>query len=143
LTEACRSLAATNAEPERAFYRDLEGLVQPWLNPGVLAQADREILLDLLLRCRQVERELRDRGRRLAALSWAVPVLMLSALLVALLLGSRTGNKEWSRGLEYVQGWSDVFWLALERSGCNERSFLLSIIVITVLLSITARVARS
>ena len=58
LVTTCRSLAAAANEVDGAFYRYLEDLVQPWLSPLVLWRADREILCDLLVRCRQVERAL-------------------------------------------------------------------------------------
>jgi hypothetical protein len=140
LTEACRSLADTADAPKRAFYRDLEELARPWLNPGVLAKADQEILLDLLLRCREAERDLGGRTRGIALLRLAVLVLMGSSILVVFRLSDWSGPGVWSR----VLGWSDSFWLALlGRSGSIERFFLSSTIVILVSLSIASRVARS
>jgi serine/threonine protein kinase len=58
LIEACRARAAAVDETKRAFYRQLEDLVLPWLTPKALAQTDREILFSLLLFCRQAEQEL-------------------------------------------------------------------------------------
>ena len=56
LISSCRSLAVSANEVDAAVYRYMEDIVQPWLSPVVLARADREILLDLLDCCQQVER---------------------------------------------------------------------------------------
>ena len=54
----CRALADSANDVDAAFYRYLEDLAQPWLAPSVLDRhcADREILFDLLFRCKHVER---------------------------------------------------------------------------------------
>src|SRR5438045_3553669 len=61
LIASCRSLAATDNGPGRVVYRSLEDLARPWLTLSTLAKADREILLDLLIRCRMAERGMRAR----------------------------------------------------------------------------------
>src|SRR4051794_38241925 len=64
LLRDCRGLAESAGEEAGRFYRDLEDLVRPWLTPSVLARSERDILLDLVVRCRDVE-------RRLGIRSWA------------------------------------------------------------------------
>jgi len=76
LVTTCRSLAASANEVDGAFYRYLEDLVQPWLSPIVLGRADREILCDLHIRCRQVE-------RALAGHSWSLHLPLLVLLTVS------------------------------------------------------------
>jgi hypothetical protein len=61
LIAKCRAAAAAANEVEAAFYRYIEDLAQPWLAPSALERADREILFDLLMRCRQIDQELGGR----------------------------------------------------------------------------------
>ena len=58
LIQACRSRIEASDEVERSLYEDLVTLAQPWLTLGSLVQLDRELLFDLLIRCRQAELEL-------------------------------------------------------------------------------------
>jgi serine/threonine protein kinase len=55
LIRACRSRAEASDEAKRPLYESLETLAQPWLTLGSLVRLDREILFDLLIRCRQAE----------------------------------------------------------------------------------------
>src|SRR3954467_5690149 len=62
LLAACRVLAETGDEGKRPFYQRLEELARPWLAPLVLERTDREILFDLLGRCRGAARALGGGG---------------------------------------------------------------------------------
>src|SRR5262249_43904049 len=62
LLRGCRSLADGAGEADRALYQHLEDLVHPWLTALVLEQADRDILEDLLFRCRQAGQKLTGGG---------------------------------------------------------------------------------
>jgi hypothetical protein len=82
--------------PRRGLYLQLLGLAQPWLVLAAFEVADREILLDLWLRCREVGRELgggvwlwdlRRGGRHLPA----------ALLLAALLSGAAWGAARYGR----------------------------------------------
>jgi hypothetical protein len=55
LLAACRALAAASEGPRRTYYEGLEELAGPWLTCRVLERTDRDILVDLLFRCRQVD----------------------------------------------------------------------------------------
>jgi hypothetical protein len=55
LIRTCRSRAEASDELKRPLYESLETLAQPWLTLGSLVRLDREILFDLLIRCRQAE----------------------------------------------------------------------------------------
>jgi hypothetical protein len=86
LAAACGALAAAGGE-RGAYYETLGELVRPWLSCRVLGQVDQEILLGVLFRCRQVDRELNGRGRwslgrwarrGAVALAWALPAAGLA-----------------------------------------------------------------
>jgi hypothetical protein len=143
LTECCRSLAASADEPARVFCRTLEDLAQPWLNPGVLAKADREILDDLLIRCRQAESELGERTRDPAARRRCALVIMVSAVAAGLFVLVRGVDQGWSPVLGRVQGWSDMIRSTLRFSNGTASSFFWSILVIPVSLAILSRSRRS
>src|SRR4051794_14705257 len=57
-----RALTESADAEEQAYLRDLEMLASPWLNLKSLARTDREILENLLMRCRTVEHELGGRN---------------------------------------------------------------------------------
>jgi hypothetical protein len=58
LLASCRALLKDADEAGRLIARSLEQLAGPWPNTGALEQADREILFDLLGRCREAGRRL-------------------------------------------------------------------------------------
>jgi hypothetical protein len=97
LLRVCRCLADASDERGRSFYQGLESLAQPWLKLSALAKADREVLSDLLERCRQIERELVGRtGIRLAdACAWLG--LALAATVVCFVLLECFGDFDWTR----------------------------------------------
>jgi serine/threonine protein kinase len=55
LIRTCRSRAEASDATSRPLYESLETLARPWLTLGSLVRLDREILFDLLIRCRQAE----------------------------------------------------------------------------------------
>jgi hypothetical protein len=63
LLEECEALAAVAALPNRDLYEQIESLVSPWITLESLRQADSDIINDLLLRCRQIDRRLGGRQR--------------------------------------------------------------------------------
>jgi hypothetical protein len=88
LVTACQALAATGDGVARTYYENLETLARPWFTCRVLEQADREILLDLLLRCQAIQHELvgerwADVVRRWA---WRTAVVTALCLLPAVLV---------------------------------------------------------
>ncbi|MFO0841670.1 MAG: hypothetical protein U0797_04610 [Gemmataceae bacterium] len=76
LLEACRDMAARGER--RPLCEKLEALVQPWLTPKALGQADAELLQDLLRRCRQAEEELLG-GTRPPGREWVAVTLCVFA----------------------------------------------------------------
>jgi hypothetical protein len=141
LTEACRTLAAGGEEHGRDYFRGLEGLVQPWLDTSVLAKADREILVDLLARCRKVEKELGGRVERPAAVRCVVLGLTALATLAAFVLWDPCGNGALSGLLRQVAGWADPLRQVIERSTGGGRLFLTVVVFMPVSPFITSSVA--
>src|SRR5262249_28422008 len=116
LIERCQARRAAANDVEAVFYRYLEDLARPWLTPLVLARADREILLDLLARCRQVEEQLGIRFWRRSIRSWVVPVGLAALAVFVVLLGLGIIDSFGYRVLDRVRGWSDDLWFAVKRS---------------------------
>jgi hypothetical protein len=143
LTQACRMLAQSANEVEGAFYRYLEDLVQPWLTPSVLARADREILIDLLVRCRQAERQLGVRSWLRSVPAWAPRALVVSLLVAIGILLIGTGDGGWLSGLGRLRGWSDDLWFALRHSSDVERLCFIGTVLIIVSIFTVSRTARS
>jgi hypothetical protein len=89
LMAACVAVGGAAEGTTREFYQRLENLARPWLTASALAQADHEILLNLLAHCRYVEKELGlgywGRGVRRWVLAGVA--LLVVATAVVLLLG--------------------------------------------------------
>jgi multidrug transporter EmrE-like cation transporter len=143
LVTSCRALAARASDVDAAFYRYIEDLVQPWLNPLVLGRADREILLDLLVRCRQAERAFIGR-------SWSLrlPLVVLLALFVSFFVFLWELDRGMTAGvastvLSGLRNVSDDVWVAVTHS--NEAQWLSFVAVMLVVVSIVSvsRTARS
>jgi hypothetical protein len=134
--DACQVLADMATEKRRrAFYQALASLVQPWLTPHTLIQADREILFDLLSRCRRAERELNGRAWAMAVRKWALPgVAFLVVVAVAFLV---VWNAAWLLVplLEGVHGWSLTLWLAFRQLSALQWVFVGGLAVIAGLLA--------
>jgi serine/threonine protein kinase len=85
LLATLRARAAEIDGPERDFYLALEEVISPWVHLRSLARQDREILGDLLARCRHIERILKHRSKgvtRGAIVATASLVLALAAALL-------------------------------------------------------------
>jgi hypothetical protein len=142
LIAACRSLADSAEGTARDFYQGLEDLTRPWWTPRVLAKADREILVDLLIRCRQAERELGGRVWVATARRRSIPVLASSAAVAAVVLLTWTAGRRWSPVLDRVQSWSDFVWYSIKHSSEIERLFVISLIVAGASAYVVSRAAR-
>ncbi len=142
LISSCRSLAASANEVDAAVYRYMEDIVQPWLSPVVLARADREILLDLLDCCQQVERALMGRSRSLP-----LPLVLLLASFVScivfLWMLDRGITAEAAHVvLSRMRIISDDVWFAVTWSSDGQRlCFVTAILVILSIVSVS-RTAR-
>jgi hypothetical protein len=135
---------AQGAGPERTVWlRSVEQLVQPWLSASALEHADRELLADLLGRCRDIEKTPSGRavlkpshqyGRlALQFLGWLLaPLLLLAA---AVWLWPPLGESLWSAWLTLrfqLRDWPD-FGLWAGGSG------LLLLVFVLIAIAGTAR----
>jgi hypothetical protein len=143
LVTTCRSLAAAANETDGAFYRYLEDLVQPWLSPLVLGQADREILCDLVIRCRQADRELVGR-------SWSprLPLAVLLTILVSFfafrwVLDWGITARAASTVLSGLRSVSDDVWFAVKRSSEFQRLSFVAVVLVAISIMTVSRTARS
>ena len=143
LMRHCRALAGSANEVEASFYRSLEDLVRPWLTPSVLARSDRDILLDLLVRCREAERQLGLRSWTRMIPDWVPRAMVLSlfvAIGIALFVAGAGG---WPSALGRLRGWSDDLWFAVRYSSDVERLCFIGTILIVVSMFTISRTARS
>ncbi|HKB06508.1 MAG TPA: hypothetical protein VKD90_30210, partial [Gemmataceae bacterium] len=85
LLAACQEWAEADAVGEIHSHR-LTALVSPWLTTRVLEQTDRTLLLDLMRRCREVDRDLN--GRNAARVSWGWALRGMAAAGVVGLMAS-------------------------------------------------------
>jgi hypothetical protein len=143
LIDACRSVV-DSAEGEKPGYSEgLEGLVRPWMNPRTLAHTDREILEDLLARCRQVERELRGHRARSPCLTRIVKVSPVAVGMVGGLFLLRNPDVDLVPVIGLLRAWSDPIWLAARGSTELQRLGVVAAAVIVVSIRIVSRTARS
>jgi hypothetical protein len=140
LLEQCRALAASANDVDAVFYRYLEDLAQPWLDPSVLSRADRDILFDLVLRCHQVEKQLGGRSFLRSLELGRAPVLLL-ALIIAIMSITFRDLSVWSI-IRYVRDWSDTAVFHIVHSSDQERLFCVACMLILVSIYMVHRTAR-
>jgi hypothetical protein len=143
LLERCRSLAESANEVEASFYRYLESLAQPWLSPAVFVRADQEILLDLLVRCRQADLQLGGRSWGRSIARWVIPAIAIPALLIVLLVLLGALDRAGFAVLDRLRGWSDDLWFAVSRSTEIQRLFFVGAALVILSIIIVTRTARS
>lgn len=143
LLATCRALGATADEATRAHCASMEDLAGPWLTPHVLDRADREILLDLMFRCRAIRRELS--GRRLPEESgrWAGLLLLIAGIVAAgaLLVWSADGIL--APAVDRLDHWAAVARVALRRSSTTDRLGVLALVVVVSSIFVASRTSRS
>ncbi len=110
LLEVCRAQAEAAEGPQRAAFQRLEAIAEPWLTPQSLGAADRQTLVSLLERCRQVEREM-GIGPGVNLWAWAATV---AALLALAYLGSQLYQLQ-RASLSPVSWWVTLKHLVLAR----------------------------
>jgi hypothetical protein len=137
--ETCERLAGSAEGDSRALGEGLAGLARPWLTPWVLDRADREILFDLLQRCRQAEEKLGGRPRARAAWRWAALGLLG---VVALALVAVPPGWSWHSLLGQGRSWSDVAGAAIKRSSPSDRLFAAGAVVTVVTVFLVSRASR-
>jgi hypothetical protein len=142
LLQYCRETAQEAGDEQKPFYEDLEQIVRPWINTEALIQADKEILVEMLQRCRKAERELGGRSWLKARRRWVRPLLRLLAG-AAGLAGLVWAAVRWRLLLlSTFKGARYQITVGLDRLGTSERWMVggtIAIIVAMILLSRTAR----
>jgi hypothetical protein len=143
LIRSCRALAASANEVEAAFYRYIEDLAQPWLDLAVLSKGERDILFDLVIRCRHVRTQLGGRSWIRSLMPWGVPVVAAALIFAIMLLCMGRFSVILSTILDRARGWSDDLWFRITRSSDVERLFVVGCILVVVSMVLVTRTARS
>jgi hypothetical protein len=117
LLAACAAAGGTARGSGREFYQGLEELARPWLTARVLELTDRDILLDLLARCRRADRELHPPSRLRAGLLRAVPVVALPGAAAAVVLLGRAADWNGLPAREWLLGRVQALGLTAQGSG--------------------------
>jgi hypothetical protein len=143
LLEKCRALAAAANDVEAVFYRYLEDLAGPWLDPAVLSRADRDILFDLVLRCRQVDEQLGGRSWLRWLLSWRpfAPAAAVTFVIIVLWMGKISVLLRTS--IDAVRGWAEDISYSITHSTDEQRWFVVACVVVAVSIYTASRTARS
>jgi hypothetical protein len=142
LVAACRSLAEIDTQ-KRSYYLGLEEIVRPWLSLGVLRRTDNELLVFVLQRCREIEKELSGRkwGRQLArSLSPTLPIVAGAAVILLLLwLIQMLGVPVVVKLRDAV----DTFWLAIKYADTFEKLAAIAVIIVLVSIYTVSRTLRA
>lgn len=146
LIASCRVLAASANEVEAVSYRYLEDLAQPWLDLAVLDRADRadrDILFDLLFRCKHVQAQLGGRSWIRVLRAWGTPVFLGASFLAIMLLCMGRFSVVLSTMLDRARSWSDDLSIRVNHSTDLERLFVVGLVLIMVTIYAVSRTARS
>jgi hypothetical protein len=143
LVQKCRLMAGSSNEVESAFYRYLEDLVHPWLDLAVLERAERDILFDLVIRCRQANDRLRGRSRIGTFLIWIALVPVIPLFFSIMLLWMRDIPLLSGLSLDRIRGWSDVLWFNVTHASSSEWLLFAGCALIGISIYFVTRTARS
>ncbi len=139
----CRALAESGGDEDRSFYHSLEGLAGPWLGPHVLAQADREILADLLTRCRDAERQMNHRVWLAVTDGRAARLILFVLVAVAVALPLATADRLLPTVLERARQAAHLLEHAVLQSSAFERLFAAGVLAVLVAVFVVSRSART
>jgi hypothetical protein len=143
LLQYCRKMAQTSGEEQKIFYEEVEQVVRPWINVQALIQADKELLVEMLQRCRKAEYELGGGPWLKARLHWRRPVLMVLAGGVSLAILAWATMRWWLLLKSTFKGARLQITLALDRLGVIERWMVGGTIAIIVAMFLLSRTAKS
>jgi hypothetical protein len=135
-------MVQVSVEEKKTFYEEIEQVIRPWLNVEALIQADKEILVEMLQRCRRAERVLSGRPWLRVNRRWLKPVLMVlaGALSLAVLTWAAV---RWQLLLQSTfKGARYQITVGIDRMGVSERWMAggtIAVIVAMILLSRTAK----
>jgi hypothetical protein len=143
LIEVCQRLAEADKQ-KSSYYARLEEMVRPWINLRVLSRTDQEILFMLLLRCREVERELTGKRRNL---EWQPQIGLFLAIAFAagaagVALASVIRGLNLSM-LDPVRDTVDAIWRGLKNADAFQQTSVVAVIVIIAAIYVVSRSART
>jgi hypothetical protein len=141
--DRCRALGASADEEEAAFYRRAEDLARPWLNLDVLTRAEREILFDLIVRCRGVEAQLTHRSPFRSFLTRGMPFLLATLFFVNILLWSNGILVFLKMTLYHARDWSDRLWYRVSSASDLQWMLFLGCALLGISAYLLSRPARS
>lgn len=114
LLETCRARSATAPEPLRSLLQQLECVAAPWLSVETLAMTDRDTLISLERRCRELSQQLGLRRSSRRSWLWIAGILFLVAVGVLCgMLTSRTTFLRMRGELERLVTSNPLLFLAL------------------------------
>jgi hypothetical protein len=102
LLRHCQALAEASEGESRSHYETLHALAQPWLTLQSLERADREVLIDLAVRCHAACKEPRTASRLPQLSAIARRGLAFVALAAAAGIVAGAGRRPWLRLHEYL-----------------------------------------
>jgi hypothetical protein len=143
LIQRCRAMAASANKVDVVFYRYLEDLVRPWLDPAVLDRADRDILFDLLIRCQHVKEQLGGRSWIRVLRARGTPVFLSALLFAIMILCMGRFSVALSTILNCGRSWSDDLYIQVIHSTDQDRLFVVGLVLITVTIYAVSRTGRS
>jgi hypothetical protein len=142
LLQYCREMAQESPDGQKRFFEDIEQVVRPWINIQALIQADREILVEMLQRCRKTERVLSGRSWLRVNRRWMKPILMVLVGGASLVVVVWAAIRWWLLLKGTFKGARFQLTMAIDRLGVGERWIIggsIAIIVAMILLSRTAK----
>jgi hypothetical protein len=113
------------------------------LSPAVFVRADHEILLDLLVRCRQADLQLGGRSWARSIAGWVIPAIVWSTLFLVVLMALGALDRAGFAVLDRLRGWSDDLWFAVKRSTDLQRLSFIGAVLLIVSIIVVTRTARS
>lgn len=143
LLQRCQALAGESGQEETPLYKSVAKMLEPWLNIEALTQANRDILLEVLQRCRQAERDLGGRSWLDASHRWLRPALATLAGGMALGTLVWLTVRWWLPLRSLVTGTRFEISMALNRMGASERWMFAGVIAIVVAIVLLSRTAKN
>jgi hypothetical protein len=143
LLASCQALCRAVATEERGRYERLADVVRPWLDLHILEQTEKEILMDLLSRCVEIDQQLQ--GRRWLSLARALRKPLLFLLLAGLVGAGLYWSAEWTL-LPLLKA-GKVAWLrlllAIKNATVNQWLVVGGFVVALVLMFVLSRSTRT
>lgn len=142
VVQSCRWMVSMVDDDEKTYFRGLEELAAPWVSPSSFRMHDREILGNLLHRCRRVERELGARRLVLPDLHKPTRLVLSLMAFLAFMFVFWTAGAAWSPILQRGRTWSDAVAICVHRTRYVHHILIPGILVVTASSYVVARSAR-